>query len=599
ATTIWHSQFSPAKPLPHWITVDMKASKRISGLSYLPRADASKNGNIGRFDLAVSADGTVWTTVVAGGAWADDKAAKTIAFPAVNARYVRLTGLTEAGNRGPWSSAAEIEIHGPAPAAGAGGRWGATIGFPAVPVSAVLLTNNKLLTFAAVGDMSFDKYAATTIVSILDLGTGVVGAPSTVKVQHQMFCTGLAVLADGRVLINGGSTDGATTIYNPATNTWTKAPLMQIPRAYQTTTLLSDGRVFTLGGSWRDSAGNKNGEVFTPSGTTGTWSKLTGVSATPILTADPGGVYRSDNHAWLFAVSGGAVFHAGPSKRMNWITTSGAGTITSAGNRADSADAMNGNAVMYDVNRILTFGGATAYQDAGTVTNTQATRRAYTVDIRAGRGQPVVTTRVGDMAYARAFGNGVVLPDGTVLAIGGQQHPQPFTDTGAAASPELWDPATGDFTVLAPEVEPRTYHSVALLLPDGRVFSGGGGLCGTCATNHASGQIFTPPYLLNADGSARTRPTITAAPATARPGTSISVTTGAAVPRFALVRTSAVTHTVNTDQRRIPLTPTAVSGTTHTLSIPADRGVVLPGDYLLFALDAAGTPSVAKFIRIN
>jgi galactose oxidase len=601
STTLWHTQWSPAPvpPLPHTITIDMKAAKSIGGITYLPRSDAARNGNIGRYSIAVSSDGSAWTTVVANGTWADDKTAKTVAFARVTARYVRLTGTTEAGNRGPWSSAAEIEVHGTAPAAGAGGRWSAPVGFPAVPVTAVLLPNNKLLTFAALTDVRFDKYGSTTVVSILDLNTGLVSAPSTINTQHQMFCTGLAILRDGRVLINGGSTDGATTIYNPANNSWIKGPRMQIPRAYQSTTLLSDGRAFTLGGSWRDSAGGKNGEIFTPSGTTGTWAKLTGVLASRILTADPAGVYRADNHAWLFAVSGGAVFHAGPSKQMNWITTSGAGTITGAGNRADSGDAMNGNAVMYDVGKILTFGGAPVYQDAGTVKNSQATRRAYTLDITAGRGQPVVTTRVGDMAYARVFGNGVVLPDGTVLALGGQQHPEPFTDTGAALSPELWDPATGRFTTMAPEVEPRTYHSVALLLPDGRVFSAGGGLCGSSLTNHASGQIFTPPYLLNADGSARTRPTITAAPTTAQPGATISVTTGAAVPRFALVRTSAVTHTVNTDQRRIPMTPTNVNGTTHPLRIPSDTGVVLPGDYLLFALDAQGTPSVAKFIRIG
>ena len=68
------------------------------------------------------------------------------------------------------------------------------------------------------------------------------------------------------------------------------------------------------------------------------------------------------------------------------------------------------------------------------------------------------------MAYARAFGNGVALPDGEVLVIGGQQHPQTFTDSGAAMSPELWDPATGRFTVMAPQAIPRNYHSVAVLL---------------------------------------------------------------------------------------------------------------------------------------
>ena len=288
------------------------------------------------------------------------------------------------------------------------------------------------------------------------------------------------------------------------------------------------------------------------------------------------------------------MFHAGPSKQMNWITTTGTGSITAAGNRGDGADAMNGNAVMYDVGKILALGGSTAYQYA------QASHGAYVIDISAGRGQAPTVTRVSDMAYSRAFGNSVVLPDGKVLALGGQQYPVAFTDTSTVKSPELWDPATGDFTTMAPEAAPRAYHSVALLLPDGRVFSAGGGLCGTtCATNHASGQIFTPPYLLNADGTAKARPALTAAPATAARGSSITVTADAAVSKFALVRATAVTHSVNNDQRRIPLNPTASDGSSHTLAIPADGGVALPGTYLLFALDADGTPSAGKFIKIT
>jgi galactose oxidase len=600
ATTIWHSQYAGTPvPLPHSITIDIKSTKSLSGLSYLPRSDGSKNGNIGRYSISVSTDGTSWSAPVASGAWADDASEKTVTFASVNARYLRLTATTEAGNRGPWSSAAEIEVLGSAPASGVGGKWAAPIGFPSVPASAVLLPNNKLLTFAAVGDMGWDKIGATTIVSVLDLATGVVSQPSNINTGHQMFCSGLAMLADGRVLINGGSSDGATTIYNPANNTWTAGPLMQIPRAYQGTTLLSTGRVFTLGGSWYDGAGNKDGEIFTPTGNTGSWAKLTGVTATKILTADPAGVFRSDNHAWLFAVSGGSVFHAGPSKQMNWITTIGTGSITGAGNRADSLDAMNGNAIMYDVGKILTVGGATAYQDYPPVANVQATRRAYVIDITGGPTQPVVTTRVSDMAYARSFGNSVVLPDGKVLTLGGQQHPQPFTDTGGVLSPELWDPATGIFTTMAPEVVPRTYHSVAVLLPDGRVFSGGGGLCGSCATNHPNGQIFTPPYLLNPDGSSKARPSITSVPTAATLGSTITVTTDAPAPRFALVRTTAVTHSVNNDQRRIPLTPSTTNGTTYTLDIPADGGIALPGNYLLFALDAQGTPSIGKVIKLT
>ena len=165
-------------------------------------------------------------------------------------------------------------------------------------------------------------------------------------------------------------------------------------------------------------------------------------------------------------------------------------------------------------------------------------------------------------------------------------------------TPEIWNPATGKWTTLAPMAIPRTYHSVALLLPDARVFVGGGGLCGDCTTNHLDGEIFTPPYLLNPDGSARTRPKIVTAPATATAGSTMQVTTGAPVTKFSLMRMSTVTHTVNTDQRRIPLTATSVSGNTASLKLPADRGVLVPGTYMLFVgLGFFELPPVAGALR--
>jgi galactose oxidase len=600
-TTMWHTAFTgTVPPLPHSITIDMQRTELVSGLSYLPRQDSSMNGTIGTYAIHVSSDASTWGSPVASGTWANDRTPKAAVFPPVSARFVRLTALTESGNRGPWTSAAEINIHSPAPTAASGGAWGAPIGFPIVPVSAVLLPNNKLLTFSALDTMAFSKTPDTiTKVAVLDLNTGKVTESIDVNTHHQMFCEGLALLADGRVLINGGSNDDATTIYNPATNTWTVGPLMNIPRAYNADTLLSTGQVLTLGGSWYDSAGDKDGELFTPSGTTGSWRKLPAVLATNILTADPAGVYRADNHAWLFAQPGGRVFHAGPSKQTNWITTAGNGSITSAGDRGDSADAMNGNAVMYDIGKILTVGGATAYEDFGSAVNIQATSRAYTIDISSGPNEPVAFARTSDMAYRRAFSNSVVLPDGKVLVVGGQQHPRPFTDTSAVLSPELWDPATGNFTVMAPQTIPRTYHSVAILLPDGRVFSGSGGLCNQCSTNHPDGEIYSPPYLFNPDGTPRIRPVINTAPASTTTGSTITVTTDSATPTFALIRMSAVTHSVNNDQRRIPLTPTTANGTTYTLRLPGDKGVLLPGNYMLFALDADGTPSVAEKMNIR
>jgi galactose oxidase len=147
---------------------------------------------------------------------------------------------------------------------------------------------------------------------------------------------------------------------------------------------------------------------------------------------------------------------------------------------------------------------------------------------------------------------------------------------------------------------PRNYHSVAVLLPDGRIFSGGGGLCGdTCTTNHPDGQIFTPPYLLNADGSQRARPTITMAPTASQPGSTITVTTDRAVQTFALVRIGEATHSVDNDQRRIPLRIQTTTGNSSSLTIPSNRGIVLPGNYMLFAMDSEGVPSVSKTINIR
>jgi len=206
------------------------------------------------------------------------------------------------------------------------------------------------------------------------------------------------------------------------------------------------------------------------------------------------------------------------------------------------------------------------------------------------------------MAHARAYANGVVLPGGGVLVIGGQTHAHQFYDDNSVLTPELYHPATLTFAPMAPMSTPRNYHSVALLMPDGRVFSGGGGLCGDgCAANHLDGAFFSPPYLFQADGTTPApRPALVQAPTTARLGATVTVATTGPVAAFDLIRLSATTHTVNTDQRRVPLAfAPGASTNTYALSLPADPGVVVPGYWMLFAIDANGVPSVAKIILVR
>jgi galactose oxidase len=405
-----------------------------------------------------------------------------------------------------------------------------------------------------------------------------------------MFCPGTANLFNGNILVNGGDSSPKTSLYNPVSGLWTSDANMNIPRGYEADTVLTNGSVMTFGGSWSGGEGGKTAEVWTQGSG---WTVLSGVPETTIIGPDPQGVYRGDNHLWLFSAPNGEVFHAGPSAQMHWITTAGNGTITSAGNRDDDPYAINGNAVLYDVGLIMKTGGAPAYQDANAEGNT------YLIDINGGVGG-VTVTKLAPMAYPRAFANGVVLPNGQVVIIGGQTYPVPFSDATAILTPEIWDPLTRVFRQLNPMQTPRVYHSSGILLQDGRVYEGGGGQCGDgCSANHFNTEILTPPYLLNADGSAAARPVITSASAEVALGGTISANTSSPVASFVLMRLSSVTHTVNNDQRRIPLQIQSNSGNSYVLTVPSNPGIVLPGNYWLFALNAQGVPSVAANVVVS
>ncbi len=598
AQTVWQSAWSstPPAPLPHILTVDLKKSVSVGGLTYLPRPAASVKGRIGRFRIATSTNGSTWTDRISSGVFADNPALQTVVFPPVTTRYVRLTVLSEAGNRGPWASMAELNLLGPSGSVVAQqGVWSAPVGFPLVPVAAAQLPNGKILTWSAYWSDRFTGGRGQTMTATYDPATGVVTQRTITQTGHDMFCPGIATLPDGRILVMGGNDSAKTSIYDPKNDSWTTGPTMTTARGYQAAVTLDDGRVFTIGGSWSGGHGGQNGiprkagEIFSLA--TG-WTALPGADVVPMLTndSDPDGDYRKDNHAWLFAWSGGKVLQAGPSKAMNWYSTTGTGAVESAGTRGDDGDAMNGNAVMYDAGKILTIGGAPSY------VGTPATASAHVVTID---GTTVTARKVASMANTRAFHNSVALPDGKVAVFGGQNFPTAFSDNTAVFSAELWDPATEAFTTMAQATVARTYHSVALLMPDGRVFTGGGGLCGTgCVNNHFDGQIFTPPYLLNPDGSAAPRPVLTQAPVTAGNGETITVGTDRAVTAFAIIRMGTATHSVDTDQRRLSLVPTSVSGG-YRLTIPADAGVAVPGYWMLFALTAKGVPSIAKTIRIG
>jgi hypothetical protein len=467
--------------------------------------------------------------------------------------------------------------------------WSPVIPFPIVPVAAANLPNGKVLTWSSYSPTTFSGTDnGKTYSSIFDP----VAQTSTNRIvsetSHDMFCPGTSLLADGRLLVSGGVSSAKTSIYNFANDSWTVAANMNTPRGYQSNVTLSDGSVLTLGGSWSGPVGGKNGEIWTPGGA---WRLMSGIPIGPFVGPDPDGMYRGDNHLWLFAQANGKVFHAGPSANMNWIDTTNNGKVSAAGTRSDDVYSMNGNAVMYDIGKILKTGGAPAYE------NVVSRSASYVINIGTGT---ATVKKIAPMNYARAMHNSVVLPNGQVVISGGQTYVKIFSDDQSVLMAEIWDPKTETFTNLSPMAVPRNYHSFSLLLPDGRVLIGGGGLCDfSCTANHLDAQILTPPYLSNSDGSDAIRPAIISAPSKGSIGAVLAVATDSAVTSFSLMRMSSVTHSLNNDQRRVPLKYTATDATHYSLQIPGNAGIVPPGFYMLFAMNTSGVPSYAKNIQIQ
>ncbi|KAI8940889.1 hypothetical protein NX059_002149 [Plenodomus lindquistii] len=496
------------------------------------------------------------------------------------------------------------------------GKWGKVFPLPVIPVAGYVVPewpeSNRLLFWSAWGANKFSLWAPPngyTQFADYNYKTGVVGQRNVSETKHDMFCPGVSSLADGRIIITGGTNAEVTSIYEPATNKFVRGPDMKIPRGYQTSVTISDGRVFTVGGSFSGARGGKTGEIYDPA--TNTWRILPGARVEPILTSyDWEGDWRTDNHAWLFPWTDGSILQAGPSKGMHWYSTSGDGSIQDAGTRDSEADAMCGVHVMYDVGKIFSAGGSQSY------TASPATARAHLITITEAYQNPNVE-RLPDMNDPRGFANVVVLPNGQVMVTGGQHISRVFEDINSVLTPELFDPASKTFRRLAPHVEPRNYHSIAILLGDGTVFTGGGGMCGNInpgdpetycdrAIDHQNGEIYSPPYLFNDDMTPATRPIIFdvvsndfANGRTVKVGGTITVHLN--YPKdhtLVLVRIGSVTHSVNSDQRRIPLTNVKRDQAAFTATLPSDSGIVIPGFYYLFAMDERGVPSVARTLQV-
>jgi hypothetical protein len=295
-------------------------------------------------------------------------------------------------------------------------------------------------------------------------------------------------------------------------------------------------------------------------------------------------------YPWLDVAPDGRVFYSGPDQTMLKLDPTGNGSWETFSQR-DGINRDYGSRAVYNVGKTLVAGGGPSSSDARTIDTNGTT--------------PDVSV-TAPMAFGRRQHNLTLLADGSVLATGGNSTGAGLIDmNGGVYNAERWNPATGHWTTLAAQAVTRQYHSTALLLPDGRVLSSGGGICGTCdqvGYLAKNAEIFTPPYLFKQDGSGELapRPDITAAPSTVSHGSSFQITTpnAASIQKVGLMRLGSQTHSVEMEQRYLPLDFTAGAGTL-TATVPANVHTAVPGVYMLFIVDSAGVPSVAKMVNLD
>ena len=196
------------------------------------------------------------------------------------------------------------------------------------------------------------------------------------------------------------------------------------------------------------------------------------------------------------------------------------------------------------------------------------------------------------MSFPRTNVSGVILPDGNVLICAGIDGYKwgPNTPTLQA---ELFDPQTESWTTMASMSVVRQYHSISILLPDGRVLNTGGvGGPG----NIMSMEVYSPPYLFRGP-----RPTISSSPTSVTYDEHVSIDSpdSCRIREVVMVRAASITHHTDTDQRYLPLKWHREGHCSLHFRGPANSNIAPPGYYMLFLLDDCGVPSVGRLIRVG
>ncbi|MEM8923482.1 MAG: galactose oxidase-like domain-containing protein [Actinomycetota bacterium] len=466
------------------------------------------------------------------------------------------------------------------------GAWSEVAEWNFIPIHAHVNEDGKLVTYGGTraGGQGGKEY------DIWDPAKGLgVDAHTTLdnSLGTNVFCAiGISDPGGRGSLVLGGTAGNDRNTFTArltGTELETFDPMLN-PRWYGTATTLADGRIVMQGGipsGWN--AGRDRpirvAEIYEPG--TG-WRNLEG-------TRDAG-VWATPNYGWWYPKA-----HLAPNGKiwnlawdqMYYIDPEGDGAIERLGTLPTDNRGATSASVMYDTGLLLQVGGG---ERGSNDTRFPGSAKATIIDLNQ---DPPVLRPTNDMNIGRHWADAVVLPDGKVLVVGGSTVNN--EDDGVAYAPEIWDPATEEWTLLAPGAVPRLYHSSAALLPDGSVFAGGGGAPGPYTNLNA--EVFYPPYLFDADGSRAARPKLRQTPERVEYGDNFKARTSGPVARVTLIKAPNATHSMS-NQIFQELTFTQ-SGKTLRIDAPSRAEVATPGLYMLHVIDGDGVPSEARMIWLT
>jgi len=404
------------------------------------------------------------------------------------------------------------------------------------------------------------------------------------SVAWDMFCNGMTMLPDGRVLVNGGTLAydpfrgiQKTSLFDPATNSLTDVQSMAHGRWYPTVTLLSDGRVMTFSGADENGNSNTTVEIYTVGSG---WSSPVDAGWIP------------PQYPRMHLLPNGKVFYSGWSPTNMLFNPSGQSWTTVATTNF-------GGVRTYGSSVLLPLTPSNNYDPKVLILGGGSPSTATTELIDLGASSPAWSWGP-DMSQPRIEMDAVILPTGKVLALGGSANDEDAST--ASLNADLYDPGSNSFSSAGANAYPRLYHSVALLLPDATVWIAGSNPARGNWESHM--ENYQPAYLFTRDGNnnivAATRPTIASAPANIAWGGQFSVSTpdAANISQAVLARPGSSSHSFDFDQRLVGMSFTAGSGSL-TVTAPPNSKIAPAGYYMLFLINNKGVPSVASFVLLS